>query len=78
MDSVDRAGFLANLTPGGKYAGAVGVYRRNISAAQIGPFDREIVDALAEAGVKWIAHHGAGYDKIDVLRCKEVGAPLHI
>lgn len=73
MSSSDRADFLRDLKPGGKYAGVVGVYRRNISAVQIGPFDREVVDALAKAGVKWIAHHGAGYDKIDVLRCKEMG-----
>lgn len=74
MDSPSRADFLANLKPGGKYEGVVGVYRHNLSADRIGVFDPEIVDALAASGVKWIAHNGAGYDQIDVLRCKEKGA----
>lgn len=73
MDSPDRADFLKNLKAGGKYHGIVGIYRHNVSADYIGIFDREIVDALAETGVKWIAHNGAGYDQIDVLRCKEKG-----
>ena len=73
MDSPDRADFLAGLKSGGKYAGITGLYRHNVSADKIGIFDKEIVDALAESGVKWIAHNGAGYDQIDVLRCKEKG-----
>ncbi|EED83863.1 predicted protein [Postia placenta Mad-698-R] len=73
MDSADRADFLAGLKPGGKYEGIVGFYRHNVSSAQIGLFDREIIDGLAAAGVKWIAHNGAGYDQIDVLYCKEKG-----
>lgn len=79
MDSADRADFLAGLKPGGKYEGIVGFYRHNVSSAQIGLFDREIIDGLAAAGVKWIAHNGAGYDQIDVLYCKEKGAhiPTH-
>ncbi|KAI0821357.1 D-isomer specific 2-hydroxyacid dehydrogenase [Irpex lacteus] len=72
MDSPDRADFLANLKPGGKYEGVVGVYRHNVSADRIGIFDKEIVDALA-ASVKWIAHNGAGYDQIDVAACKAKG-----
>lgn len=74
MDSPNRADFLAGLQPGGKYAGIVGTYRHNVSADHIGIFDAEIIDALAAAGLKWIAHNGAGYDQIDVLRCKEKGA----
>ncbi|PCH36646.1 hypothetical protein WOLCODRAFT_140544 [Wolfiporia cocos MD-104 SS10] len=73
MDSPDRAAFLAGLKKGGKYEGVTGLYRHNVSADHIGVFDREIVDALAAAGVKWIAHNGAGYDQIDVLYCKEKG-----
>jgi glyoxylate reductase len=73
MDSPDRADFLANLKQQGKYENVVGIYRHNISADRIGVFDHEIVDALAESGVKWIAHNGAGYDQIDVHRCKEKG-----
>ncbi|EMD33110.1 hypothetical protein CERSUDRAFT_118165 [Gelatoporia subvermispora B] len=73
MDSPTRADFLVGLRPGGKYAGVVGLYRHNISADHIGVFDHEIIAALADAGVKWIAHNGAGYDQIDVHACKEKG-----
>ena len=69
MDSPDRADFLKNLQPGGKYAGIIGVYRHNISADRIGIFDSEIISALAETGLKWIAHGGAGYDQIDIPAC---------
>jgi glyoxylate reductase len=69
MDSPDRADFLKNLDSGGKYVGIVGVYRHNTSAHKIGTFDSEIISALAETGVKWIAHNGAGYDQIDISAC---------
>ncbi|KAI0079269.1 hypothetical protein K474DRAFT_1659322 [Panus rudis PR-1116 ss-1] len=72
MDSPNRADFLKNLQPGGKYEGIVGLYRHNVSADYIGVFDREIIDALAPS-VKWIAHNGAGYDQIDVAACREKG-----
>ncbi|KAJ3534171.1 hypothetical protein NM688_g7176 [Phlebia brevispora] len=72
MDSPDRADFLKNLQPGGKYAGIVGIYRHNISADKIGVFDEEIITALAPS-VQWIAHNGAGYDQIDVSACKKKG-----
>ena len=72
MDSPDRADFLANIKPGGKYEGVVGVYRHNVSADRIGIFDEEIVDAIAPS-VRWIAHNGAGYDQIDVAACKARG-----
>lgn len=74
MESKDRPHFLSNLKPNGKYAGIVGVYRHNLSADYIGFFDEEIVSALATAGVKWIAHNGAGYDQIDVQSCKAHGS----
>jgi glyoxylate reductase len=73
MNSLNRADFLSDLKPGGKYEGVVGLYRHNISADFIGVFDQEIVIALAAAGVKWIAHNGAGYDQIDVQACKKKG-----
>ena len=77
MDSPNRADFLAGLKPGGKYDGIVGIYRHNISADQIGVFDKEIIRALAATGtVKWIAHNGAGYDQIDVLECAAQGTAL--
>ena len=69
MDSTNRADFLMNLKPGGKYTGIICVYRHNVSAKSIGVFDLEIISALAEAGVKWIAHNGAGYDQIDISAC---------
>ena len=69
MDSPNRTEFLKNLKPGGKYAGIIGVYRHNISANVIGVFDPTIISALADAGVKWIAHNGAGYDQIDIPAC---------
>ncbi|PSR73750.1 hypothetical protein PHLCEN_2v10394, partial [Hermanssonia centrifuga] len=72
MDSSNRADFLTNLKPGGKYEGIVGLYRHNISADSIGVFDKEIINALVPS-VKWIAHNGAGYDQIDVQACKENG-----
>jgi len=69
MESLNRADFLKNLKPGGKYAGITGAYRDNTSADAIGTFDPEIISALAETGVKWIAHNGAGYDQIDIPAC---------
>ncbi|KAG1851287.1 D-isomer specific 2-hydroxyacid dehydrogenase [Suillus subalutaceus] len=73
MDSPNRGDFLAGLK-GEKYDGIVGIYRHNTSADRIGVFDEEIIDALAETGtIKWIAHNGAGYDQIDVLRCAKKG-----
>jgi glyoxylate reductase len=75
MDSPDRADFLKNLQPGGKYAGISGVYRHNISANKIGIFDPEIISALAETGVKWIGHNGAGYDQINIPACLSKGKP---
>ncbi|KAH7926969.1 hypothetical protein BV22DRAFT_315920 [Leucogyrophana mollusca] len=72
LDSFTRADFLAEFKPGGKYAGTVGIYRRNVSAARIGVFDKELIDAIA-VSVKWIAQNGAGYDEIDVEECKLKG-----
>jgi len=66
MNSPNRLDFLSNFKPGGKYEGVVGLYRHNNSADAIGLFDREVITVLAGAGVKWIAHNGAGYDQIDV------------
>ncbi|KAI6007724.1 D-isomer specific 2-hydroxyacid dehydrogenase [Pisolithus orientalis] len=75
MDSPNRADFLMGLKPGGKYDGAVGIYRHNASADRIGVFDKEIITALAATGtVKWIAHNGAGYDQIDIEECAKRGS----
>ncbi|KAN0081224.1 D-isomer specific 2-hydroxyacid dehydrogenase, NAD binding domain containing protein [Tylopilus felleus] len=71
-DAPNRAEFFARFEPGGPYDGTVGIYRRNVSAARIGIFDRELVTGLP-LSVKWIAHNGAGYDLVDVHACKEKG-----
>lgn len=71
-DAPDRADFLARFQPGGPYEGTIGIYRRNISAARIGTYDRGLVARLPPS-VKWIAHNGAGYDLIDVHACKDKG-----
>ena len=76
MDAPDRATFLKDLQPGGKYAGTTAVYRHNLSADRIGVFDPEIIGALAATGVKWIAHNGAGYDQIDVFAAGSKGELL--
>ncbi|KAF8448649.1 D-isomer specific 2-hydroxyacid dehydrogenase [Boletus edulis BED1] len=71
-DAPTRAEFFSRFQPGGSYDGTVGIYRRNVSAARIGIFDRELVEGLPPS-VKWIAHNGAGYDSVDVHACKEKG-----
>ncbi|KAG8221317.1 D-isomer specific 2-hydroxyacid dehydrogenase [Butyriboletus roseoflavus] len=71
-DAPNRAEFFARFQPGGPYQGTVGIYRRNISAARIGIYDRELVTGLPPS-VQWIAHNGAGYDLVDVHACKEKG-----
>ncbi|KIK09206.1 hypothetical protein K443DRAFT_671690 [Laccaria amethystina LaAM-08-1] len=68
VDAPDRASFLADCKPEGKYGGAVGIYRENESAKEIGVFDKELIDGLPSK-VKWIAHNGAGYDPVDVHAC---------
>ncbi|KAH9856034.1 D-isomer specific 2-hydroxyacid dehydrogenase [Lenzites betulinus] len=73
LDSSARADFLTHCAePGGKYADVVGIFHTNVSVARLGPFDRALVQGLPRS-VKWIAHKGAGYDKIDVAACKERG-----
>ncbi|KAJ8514455.1 hypothetical protein ONZ45_g8008 [Pleurotus djamor] len=72
LESPTRGSFLEDFKPGGKYYGVVAVYRDNSSGEYIGNFDREIIEGISKS-VKWIAHNGAGYDKIDVIACKEHG-----
>ncbi|KAJ3715944.1 hypothetical protein DFJ43DRAFT_837796 [Lentinula guzmanii] len=72
FDSVDRADFLKGFQPGGKYEGAVAIFRDNNLTDKIGIFDQELVDGFPSS-VKWIAHNGAGYDQIDVQACKAQG-----
>ncbi|KAH9933467.1 uncharacterized protein B0H18DRAFT_1115461 [Fomitopsis serialis] len=70
--STDRDGFIRALSPGGKLEGAIGLYERNQSKGRLGNFDSELISKLPST-VKWIAHTGVGYDKVDVLACKERG-----
>ncbi|EFI28158.1 2-hydroxyacid dehydrogenase [Coprinopsis cinerea okayama7 len=75
VDSPNRAAFLAEFKPGGKYAGTVGIYRENESAKKLGVFDKELIDGLPSS-VRWIAHNGAGYDPVDVHACIAKGIYL--
>ncbi|KAH9834191.1 D-isomer specific 2-hydroxyacid dehydrogenase [Rhodofomes roseus] len=70
--SVDRDEFIRALRPGGRLEGVVGLYERNQSTGRIGHFDRDLISRLPRS-VKWIAHVGVGYDKVDVAACKEHG-----
>ncbi|KAI0783054.1 D-isomer specific 2-hydroxyacid dehydrogenase [Abortiporus biennis] len=74
--SSSREDFLSSFSSGGAYEKVVGIYRRNITSARIGRFDREMIKALSERGVKWVAQIGAGYDQVDVQACKEFGIML--
>ncbi|KAF6763053.1 D-isomer specific 2-hydroxyacid dehydrogenase [Ephemerocybe angulata] len=75
VDSPDRKSFLAEFKPGGKYAGAIGIYRENSSSTKLGVFDKELIEGLPSS-VKWIAHNGAGYDPVDVHACIAKGIYL--
>ncbi|TFK85122.1 hypothetical protein K466DRAFT_577015 [Polyporus arcularius HHB13444] len=72
LESPSRAEFLADCKPGGKYDAVVGIYRNNLSIGYIDVFDKELVEHLP-LSLKWIAHQGAGYDKVDVQACKARG-----
>jgi len=70
--SKDRDDFIHALQPGGQLEGTIGLYERNQSNGRLGNFDRAFISKLPST-VKWIAHTGVGYDKVDVLACKERG-----
>lgn len=72
LDSFDRATFLEDIKPGHKYGDIDCLYHQNISIDHIGKFNKEVIDALPRS-LKWIAHRGAGYDKVDVDACKRRG-----
>ncbi|WVQ86090.1 hypothetical protein IAT38_008258 [Cryptococcus sp. DSM 104549] len=65
LESKTRDAFFQDVSPGGKYANIVGIYRHNDSVAAVGLFDKEFIDKLPKS-VKYICHNGAGYDQIDV------------
>ena len=62
LDSSDRAAFLKDCQPGGKYDGVVAIYRHNDSTSAIGLFDKELIEGLPKS-VKYVCHNGAGYDQ---------------
>lgn len=62
FQSNGRTGFLNDLATG-KYSNVKAIYHG--SAKGIDPFDEEIARALPES-VKFISHHGAGYDSIHI------------
>ncbi|KAH9917532.1 D-isomer specific 2-hydroxyacid dehydrogenase [Fomitopsis serialis] len=68
----NRDDFIRSLHPGGQLEGAIGLFERNQSIGRIGRFDEELISRLPPT-IKWIAHLGAGYDKVDVVACKERG-----
>ncbi|KAH9834193.1 D-isomer specific 2-hydroxyacid dehydrogenase [Rhodofomes roseus] len=70
--TANRDDFIRALQPGGQLEGAVGLFERNQSIGRIGRFDKELISKLPLT-IKWIAHMGAGYDKVDVFACKERG-----
>lgn len=47
----------------GAFHGTKAVYRTFESVSITGRIEGEVVEALAEAGVRFIAHNGAGYDQ---------------
>ena len=78
MGAIDRSILLQDLKAGGRLEGTTAIYHRNFSTRYIGVFDEDLIRGVALAGVKWIAHVGAGYDKIDVLACKTHGISLSL
>ncbi|KAL9580629.1 MAG: hypothetical protein Q9212_004378, partial [Teloschistes hypoglaucus] len=66
--SSQPADFLSECRSGA-FDGAKAVYRTFPSVSITGRIEGEVVEALAAAGVRFIAHNGAGYDQIDVPAC---------
>ncbi|KAL8998007.1 MAG: hypothetical protein Q9169_002847 [Polycauliona sp. 2 TL-2023] len=66
--STHPADFLAECRSGA-FNGTKAVYRTFQSISITGRIEGEVVKALAEAGVRFIAHNGAGYDQIDIPTC---------
>ncbi|KAK4700622.1 hypothetical protein P7C70_g5623, partial [Phenoliferia sp. Uapishka_3] len=72
LKTPDRDSFLKACAPGGAYSKVVAIYRHGCSASKVGNFDKEIVEGLPSS-VKWMAHHGAGYDDVDIKACTAKG-----
>ncbi|KAI4143181.1 MAG: hypothetical protein L6R39_004677, partial [Caloplaca ligustica] len=67
--STKPADFLQECRSGA-FDGTKAVYRTFQSVAITGKIEGEVVEALAKAGVRFIAHNGAGYDQISISDCK--------
>ncbi|KAL8804405.1 MAG: hypothetical protein Q9182_002600 [Xanthomendoza sp. 2 TL-2023] len=67
-ESTNPADFLSECRSGA-FDGTIAVYRTFQSVSITGRIEGEVVKALAAAGVRFIAHNGAGYDQIDVPAC---------
>ncbi|CAO1604984.1 glyoxylate reductase [Xanthoria calcicola] len=66
--STNPADFLQECHSGA-FNGTKAIYRTFGSVSITGRIEGEVVKALAEAGVRFIAHNGAGYDQIDIPTC---------
>ncbi|KAL8926468.1 MAG: hypothetical protein Q9172_001771 [Xanthocarpia lactea] len=73
--STEPADFLDECRSGA-FNGTKAVYRTFQSVSITGRIEGEVVKALAEAGVRFIAHNGAGYDQIDIPSCTTHG--IHV
>ncbi|ORY92969.1 putative 2-hydroxyacid dehydrogenase [Leucosporidium creatinivorum] len=73
LDSPDRKSFFEACKPDGKYGQVQAIYHNGLP--NVGGFDKEFVDALP-ASLKIVAHHGAGYDPIDVAACSARGIQI--
>lgn len=60
LTSANRQTFFEACKEGGEYSKVQAIYHNGLPNG-IGPFDKELVNALPES-VKLVAHHGAGYD----------------
>ncbi|KAL8863054.1 MAG: hypothetical protein Q9178_000427 [Gyalolechia marmorata] len=73
--STEPADFLDECRSGA-FNDTKAVYRTFQSVSITGRIEGEVVKALAEAGVRFIAHNGAGYDQIDIPSCTTHG--IHV
>ncbi|KAM0787885.1 hypothetical protein ACM66B_003935 [Microbotryomycetes sp. NB124-2] len=73
IDSSSRQAFFQDCAQGGRYSHAQAMYHNSFGS--LGPCNAELVNALPSS-LKVIAHHGAGYDPIDVKACSDRGIQI--
>ncbi|KAK9451431.1 D-isomer specific 2-hydroxyacid dehydrogenase [Limtongia smithiae] len=71
-ESASKAELLAKFAPGGLYHDNLVAIFHTHSTPSAGVMDKEFIDAMPST-VKYISHHGAGYDMIDVAACAARG-----